>query len=102
MASDAHTTGAPRCASSVPVSILDRAEGLIATAEYIDVLAEVASAIARRLRDSLALQRHEISTATEWRELEVLLNIASDQAEIVATFARDAEAANMPVMRAVA
>lgn len=79
----------PAMGPPLPRPILDRVESLSATTEYVACLIEIIGDTVRDLKAIVERGSAVMRDAGEWRQIEILLNLTSDQNEIVAQAVRD-------------
>lgn len=77
---------------AVDAALISRAAGLSTTAEYLQVLIELATDIVRTMQAKAGAVQ---AAAGDWHHAEVLLNLASDQVGIVAQVAGEFEQAEL-------
>ena len=77
---------------AVDAALISRAAGLSTTAEYLQVLIELATESLRTMRATAGAVQAAVG---DWHHAEVLLNLASDQVGIVAAVAAEFEQAEL-------
>lgn len=83
-------------APPIDAALLDRVEGLASTAEYIVCLHEIVQRVFNDLTATLRRKGDDFAGETrDWQQIEMLLNLATSQADIVRDVARDVEAARL-------